>query len=432
MNDKEKGAFIIYHDQEALLFSNSLNRRGIENKISNYLGSKVVYVQEENYLESIEKGNLIAKEEQSIYIDWLNAYGEKRPIGYVPLMYCILPERRRGDITWESFNVSGNKCPKDIKAYLETIQNIFERDVKIVYNCSDNALEVLMEGDFSEQKQLVSKGEIFNKFVINNPFTKTLYLEKDGKVIQTEETKKIDKSGLNSYLYHSLFFEGLAYPEGTNISPKIDDSNDTKITGFKTDRSSYGLRKFDIISSVDDKDSKNITGNFVATIEKRYNHYWDADEKIGTNMSEAETFVMLDNGNFNTQIIVESPTDIRVDTKMEVVRNVSGYNYDQKTVRDMYFGNKAHDDSRFDLEIREYFKMIKPNKLLHYSDNSDFFETYYLPNGWKLTDGIEKLGTPRVYDDINSYGQRLETDFLIIRNLMDSRTKKDDTKTLNL
>lgn len=322
-------------------------------------------------------------------------------------------------------------CPQDIKKYLELIKILFGENMAIKYNSTDNAIEVIIEANLSEHEELIEICKTLNNTYRKKPLFKNIsHMEKDGTTIENKEKEMADKKELNSYLYQSLFYEGLSYPEGSNISPKTDDETNIEVTGFKSSLRSYSLRNFNITSDVDNELCKLITGKFVSDVEKKYDYYWDANLKKQTNMRKRETFIMIDNGDFETKITVESQTNVTVDTTIKVIRNVVGYNYDGITIRDGYFGNNTHKDSSFDIRIIEYFNMIKPNIMLHYSDNSDFIELYSLPKGWNVTDGLDKLERPKVYDDTNTGDLKMDEDYALIKDIMNAKIEKGNSRVL--
>lgn len=407
IESKGKSVFIIYDSNEAKVFSECLKKHGLENEIGDYLGRKL--------------------------IDWLNTYNEPRPLGYLSIMYCNLPRTRRGDSCWEMLDTE-NYCPEDIKAFCHRLKQYTGYNIAIKYNGADNAVEVMLEADFKRYSGVIEECQHFNKLMDGKtPFISVTYCAKDGKLIQEEAKEKNDKNGMNSYLYSSLFFTGLAYPEGNNISPKTNDETNIEITGHKAGRTGNWVREFNVGSITQENELKRIIkGNFVAEVSKIYNHYWDAVNKKQTNMRKHEPFKMIDNGEFQTKINIESPTELTIDTQVNVVRNFVGHNYDGLTIRDAYFGNNNHDDSRFSISIREYFKMISNNRMLHYSDYSDAVELYNLPAGHKITDGLirEIVGYSNVYHSTNINKLEKDDDYALIKGIVDAGIEKGKVRVL--
>ena len=162
-----------------------------------------------------------------------------------------------------------------------------------------------------------------------------------------------------------------------------------------------------------------VEGNFVVYEEKKYSYYFDDKTRKQIDIS-IQPFIMLDNGVFTTSISIENNEKIMVKTYIELVRNIVGYNFDGKSVRDGLFNNFEHKDCRGNLEINEYYQIIaNRTRLLHYSDNSDFFEVYELPENWQITDGISNLEYPKVFDDM--YFDMQDKDLEEINSILSTR-----------
>ena len=160
-------------------------------------------------------------------------------------------------------------------------------------------------------------------------------------------------------------------------------------------------------------------GTFVVYEKKDYSYYWDNKTNKQTDIT-VQPFIMLDNGVFTSKISVENNGKIMVKTYIELVRNIVGYNFDGKSVRDGLFNNFEHKDCRGNLEINEYYQIIaNRTRLLHYSDNSDFFEVYELPENWQITDGISNLEYPKVFDDM--YFDMQDKDLEEINSILSTR-----------
>ena len=388
-----------YDEIEAL--SKMLARNGIENELGWFLGKRLIYVSASKYLECLEMGTKLGKEKGFTTISWVNAYNERRPFGYIPLMYGI---------------VSKTIIESNIEMHISILKKILRRNIFVKYNGVNDALEILVEADLGEYEALLEKCKTINEWFANTPFESIMYFEKGGKLIQSDAKAKTERTGITSYFYQSMFYEGLQYPKGDNNSPKTCD--DIETTGFKSGNNSWGLRKFDVTSEIEDSMSKVFIGNFEADVYKEYDRYWDAETSEVEYLKLKRIFVMADRGDFHTQVTIENEKDIMVDTIIKNVRETFGINYDGVTIRDSYFGNNNHENSKFDIKIREYFKMIDSNKLVHYSDSFDYVEIYDLPNGWNIIDGLDKLDYPS-YTDIDKL--KNDSDYPLIKNLMNKR-----------
>ncbi len=312
-----------------------------------------------------------------------------------------------------------NYCPFDIKEYIEKLKRFLgRRDIKIKYNNNDNAIEFLIKGHFEEYELLKDQCRGFNYVTKNSPFIKTIFLEKDGKIIAEPKVRK-ETSALESYFKKSMFLDGVLRPKGSNIAPKTDTSQDLT-TGYKYRTSKYCIRNFESNFTEFNDTLSMVEGNFVAYEEKNYSYYWNNKTKEQSDIITMQPFIMLDNGVFTTSISIENNEKIMVKTYIELVRNIVGYNFDGKSVRDGLFNNFEHKDCRGNLEINEYYQIIaNRTRLLHYSDNSDFFEVYELPENWQITDGISNLEYPKVFDDV--YFDMQDKDLEEINSILSTR-----------
>lgn len=401
MLKEKKSVFLIYDKKIAPRFNELLSENlEIETELEDYGCNKLVSVSLEDYQRALEEGFNISKLNHWD-MSWVNSYGEPRPVGYISVMYSSLPKTREASSLWESLELPGH-CPIDIREYIEKLQAFLGgRSIKIKYNGSDNAIEFLFKGSLEDYELVKQQCEGFNYVTKNSPFVKTTFLEKDGTLIKTEKDSEKEESSLKSYFNESMFVDGLLSPEGSNIAPKTDTDQDLT-TGYKYICSRFGVRDFDI-SSVDVYDlTESIQGTFLIYEEKDYNHYWNNEKEKQTTCKSIMPFAMLDNGSFESKVTIQDGETVVVSTNVNVIRNIVGCNFDGKSVRDGMFSGLAHEDCRGNFELNEYYKTISNRtRLLHYSESSDFFEVYELPNGWVVEDGISKLEYPKVFDDVN-------------------------------
>ncbi len=431
-----KTVFLCKSKEEAKLLSNKLKLEGLENEVidSNFTDYGI-QVNQDDYIKCLEIGTKIAKKEKYSTVYWVNQYDELNRLGFIPVAYYILPKNKGCRVASgvSKFSIYEDKDIQYFFKYLKDFLDVYlkgSHDYQIKYNRADNAIEVLFETGYDQHSKIVEACKIFNSHQEDIFCETVVYLEKNGKLIETPEKEKEEnkRKGLNSYLYNSLFFEGLFHPEGNNISPKSDDEeNENDFSGYKCSMSGYGVNEFDVksISSIGDQE-KLINGTFIAYLDKEYGYYWDNLKKEPTNLETKKIFSMIDNGEFETSIKLVSSTELNVNTKASIVRNVIGYNYDESTVRDGFFGNNNHKDSRFGFSINEYFKIISNNRLLHYSDASSLLEIYDMPEGFKLEDGfdINKAIYSNVYNENNIGELEKDEDYQLIKEILNERIEK--------
>lgn len=232
-----------------------------------------------------------------------------------------------------------------------------------------------------------------------------------------------------SYFEQSLFLEGLLYPCGSNIAPKSDEDQDLS-TGYKYQFSRFGVLDYKITRVNNYSIGLDIYGDMLLEVYKEYNHYWDNEVKKCTFFDQNKLFLMKDNLSFESIILNFNEDSLTIKTKVDVVRNVFGENYDSKTVRDGMFSDFLHSDGRKKFFFEECYQVLADRKrLLHYSVNSDFFELFELPDNWKMSDGIAHLTYPKVFDDVgyDELDKNLE-EVLMIMNMARSGKDKREIK----
>ena len=440
MENEEKAVFLFGNKYSAEKLSELLRNKKINNTVDCSYAGYVIYVPAEKYLESIEVGTELL-EQLNLEGTLLSFYAEVKPVGYIPLGYFKLPINRRGDETWsivnpEVYGLDKEYCPIDIKEYVKQLKEWTLRDV--IIHCRNNVIEISLKGKISEYEKLLSNFKLSNEEIKQTsakdkrhhpyPFVEEMYFAKTGELIQEEIKEKTPRKNLHSYLYGSLFYEGLVAPYGNNIAPKLEEKDSTEITGYKSNYSSNRVqfvaedipgRDEDI--GFKDRYYQEVQGRYRLETVKNYTYYWDALNKKQHNMNEKEKFIMLDIGDFKTTVEVLCPLEVVVNTKVEVVRSVYGHNYDGETIRDPYFGVSIHANTRFAMEIKEYFRRLGNNRLLHYSDNSDQIEIFAVDGDWELYDGIDSttLDYPAVYDSVEALKD--DPDYTRIKERLDAR-----------
>lgn len=206
-------------------------------------------------------------------------------------------------------------------------------------------------------------------------------------------SKKLE---LKSYFDESLFVDGLLRPLALNIAPKKDSQMDLT-TGYKYHNRNFGVNSFNSCEEIDffgGTKMKFFVGSFTVYEQKDYDYYWDNENKKQTSC-DMMTFTMEDKGTFSTKVEMVTDNEVEVTTKVNVNRNVVGSNFDGKSIRDGLFKDFPHENFQGSMEIKEYYKVIaNGTRVLHYSDDSDFFEVYNLTAGWTIEDGIDQLVSP--------------------------------------
>ena len=191
MSEETKSVFLVYDKEIAKRFNKLLAERlGAETELSECSSSMLVSVSLKNYHKALEEGMAIAQE-NNWNISWINAYNIPRPLGYISVMYGILPKTREANPLWE-LSVIPDFCPVDIKEYIDGLTEFLDgRHIRIKYSSNDHAIEFLVNASLKEHELIRKQCEAFNSVTKNSPFIKTKLLEKDGYLkINKEELKK--------------------------------------------------------------------------------------------------------------------------------------------------------------------------------------------------------------------------------------------------
>ena len=179
---------------------------------------------------------------------------------------------------------------------------------------------------------------------------------------------KIKNKEMHSYFNNSFFIKSINYPATNN---KIRYFN---ITNAKTNPTIFWQEK--------------LWGNFLVEI--------------------TGNSIMLDNGEFITTLQAIKNYDfdgVEITNDVNLARCIVGSDKIEKNIRDEYFYNVPHTDKRCKLEIKEYYKVLKNNKLIHYIDNQNYFEIYNLPDNYDKSMGLDILNTPEFYDSLEHYNE---------------------------
>lgn len=173
---------------------------GVKTQMKITQDEKQIYVPEEKYEESIRKGNDIDIE--NCLVNWVDFYGNHIPLHYMSLMYGFLPETRR-DTVFENFASSDVRNPIDIEWYTQALQTFLGlKSILLKYKGIDTAIQFLIKGPFTKQKEMQDMCILFNQRYSKSPFIEIipttvdgrLYLPKHEKRVENEKTKQIKRN----------------------------------------------------------------------------------------------------------------------------------------------------------------------------------------------------------------------------------------------
>lgn len=391
----EKDVFISNGSRKEMeSFSKILNEKfSIKSRVDTYIGKYLLYVDEEEYEKTLSLGSMLA-EELKLNFSWLDKDNTVQPLGFIPVMYQILPESRTGEHSW-NYPYDYGMCPNDIKKYVEELKEFLnDKEVIISYNRIDNAFTIYVKSPVKGHKLVRKQCKGFESVKESTPFIETYYLNWDNTLDVDFKEIKIDrKRKMRSYFDNSLVIDGLKYPEGSNIV--MDDTKDKydKESNFYCSGRNYGGEQ--LLININHEESKPC--NLV--LEGKFNVYESKEFHKKKNNKLINRCRIRDIGNFKCNM--ESTSDsVTLTTNINVDRKVEGDNLDKKTVRDGILINISPETCNETTTIKEYYKVIENGtRLLHYSDNSTFFEIFDLPYNWFIEDGIRNLDNPKVFDN---------------------------------
>ena len=418
----EKEVFISNGTREEMKkFSQILEEKfGIKSRVDTYIGKYLLYVDENDYLEALSKGSLLA-EEMGLNFSWLDKNNTLQPLGYIPVMYQVLPESRTGEHSW-NYPYDYGMCHLDIKKYVEELKEFLDgKEVLISYNRVDNAFTIYVKSSFMRYNIVNKQCRGFQNVKEYTPFTETYFLNWDNTLdIDFHEIKVERKRKMRSYFDNSLVIDGLKYPEGSNIV--LDDTKE-KSNGnddFYCSSRNYGGEQ--LLININHEES--IKCHLV--LEGKFNVYEEKEFHKRKSNKLINRCSIRDIGTFKSN--VESTTDtVTIITDIDVDRKVDGDNLDKKSVRDGVLINISPETCKETTTIKEYYKLIENGtRLLHYSDNSTFFEIFDLPKNWFIEDGINKLGNPKVFDNWD-----YDKDDISLEEALNIMGKKEEVKVLS-
>ena len=215
---------------------------------------------------------------------------------------------------------------------------------------------------------------------------------------------------LKSYFDNSLFRAAIAEPYDWNIVPYVSFSSKHHGGQYK---SNLSLKEVKLLS-----DNKLfISGNFETN---------DVKGKI----TESEVCEVKDSGNF-VSLLSYTQEGVTMATKICVSRKILGNDKDGKNIRNAYFGCLSDDGSHGIVFRVEHFVKINNEdkyKLLHYSNEFDYFEAFFLPDNWFVDNGLSNKITVEFHPINNGYYRSYSDGNPIFGILKARKKKRNDNK----
>lgn len=221
---------------------------------------------------------------------------------------------------------------------------------------------------------------------------------------KNENNQKNDN--LKSYFYNSLFHDIIRHPDGANIAPHNDD--------YPHNMGIYGGDTYLSVKSTEELSEDKLTfkGEFKTN-----------DKKGRINITE-DYCIVTDSGDFTSELSLDE-NQVSMTTTVNVSRTVEGNDLDGQNHRDNFFTCLSDEDSNGTVTYTEHFvKIANGTRLLHYSDEYDYFEIFDLPNNWLIENGLslETINYPKVFDDV-SYDLD-DKDLAEVYDLLSNRKKE--------
>ncbi len=391
MKIQNKIAFVERSNSDIRLVAigQELQKKGIITKwqVSKYDNGYCLKVMPHEYEEAVKNGSWLAFQEEYYNVCWLDSANKRRMVGYVPIMYGVLPPTVKGRSSWVAYEDPDLDfpCPDEIRCYVHDLTSFCGvRNIALRFDAKNNAFMLLATSHFSLQTLLENNVKVFNqniqavKGIV--PFYKIYYPAWDGAVsrnIEEEETELLTK--IQSYFNASLFYKTLRHPEGKHIGPH--NYYPHLMQAYHEDAK---LILDDI--HLDSKTNATLIG-----------HFRNFDYK-GIN----DSCVVREKGSFLTNVTLENAQKVTVITSFHVSRKTEGVDLDGQNRRDNFFSCLSATKNYGDIECREYFvKIASGHRLLHYSDDYPAFEIFDIPTGWMVEQGLSYAlsGRAKVFDD---------------------------------
>ena len=404
-----RNLFIVHDKEQRDRFIKILSKQ-LNTKVDwfSYCGRDVVEVEDDKYIEAFLLGIKVSKK-NNFNITPLNYYGELLDNGFFQTMYLGLPSGREYAIHSAFYQESEfENLPPDFVYYLKHLKAFLNnKKLFVKYNKAGNALEVFVECGIDEWDLVSKQCKGFNSVEEDIPFISTIYTDITGKLLNKEKEEKRIRDNIESYVMKSCGIVGMLYPEGSNVARKLPECKpDFSKSGYMLRNSCYGTDKFDICCQGDDylegQGYKRVYKGEARLNESKIFDYYDTSINNFRRLTIYDYFCILkDYVTFEVEVIIKH-NRCYVDNYMKVNRHIFGHDYTKESIRDGVFCNTAHMDDVSKYGYGDtYIKIANDTRLLHYTNQSDFFEIYELPDNWKYEDGIGNLDSPKVFDDYN-------------------------------
>ena len=388
IENKAKLAFITGGKKELIeeLAKHLEEKSGIKSIVASDFNGHGLYVTKEDYHRTIADGSLIAQINDLLDIGWVDVNNVPHPIGYIPIMYGVLPQTQNGSEFWSIYNKPNYECPDDFRNYINDLKNYCgTSDVILKYNMANNAYNIFIKGTFASHKLMSERCKGFNSIIDNTPFIDVYYPECDNYIIiDSKEIIEQRNDRLKSYFEHSLFHDIIRHPDGSNIAPHNDE--------YPHYMGIYGGSTCLSINSIEQLQEFKYT----------FKGEFTTKDRKGIIDSREPNCIVTDSGDFTSELSLDE-NQVSMTTTVNVSRTVEGTDLDGQNRRDNFFTCLSDEDSNGTVTYTEHFvKIANGTRLLHYSDEYDYFEIFDLPNNWLIENGLslETIGYPKVFDDV--------------------------------
>lgn len=177
---KEKLVFSAMIGREPLeiLARHLKEEHAIESRISfkGYPYRYDMYVDKNDYQTAIAMGSLFADDNLKGLVAWVDSNNVEQRIGFIPIMYGMLPQNREGNSMWAYFDSPTSLCPEDLKTYINDLKEFCAVDqVSLIYNMGSNAFTILAKAPFAKHELIQKRCKGFNYVNEYTPFIETYY-----------------------------------------------------------------------------------------------------------------------------------------------------------------------------------------------------------------------------------------------------------------
>ena len=371
-------------------------------------GGYAIHVPEEQYHACLVKAKECGLGEE---IRMLNYHGEFRKLSSMSILYASVANIRSFNKAWQY----EDSQPDFIKEILEYLKELCGVEVYLEANPSDAALEFLVDVDsenYNEDFHAELQSKISN--CLNSKFDNlfdTIYLcEMDGRLIHNgeKEDKDLMKDSLDVIYATSIILDGIRYPEGSNIAPKPKEDNDLNESGYWTSASHYGGEHYESNFKVIDGMEYEYENSIKLYEKKEYKSYWYAETQKSVGILPLESTVE-DDVSFKSNFRLLSKDEIEIKTNYTLKRKLSvkgeqALNHSEfparVSVRDGIFQFPLEDGEYTGSYTEHYIKIANGTRVLHYADESSFFEVFDVPQDFDFVNNNAALSEyPKVFDD---------------------------------